>query len=515
MREELPEGWASVPLAKLGRWAGGGTPSKAVHEYWENGTVHWVSPKDMKRLLIDSAQDQITQLAVSESATSIIPANSVLMVTRSGILDHTFPVAVNTVPVAMNQDLKAISPLAGIDAVYTAYFLKSRQQDILRECSKDGTTVSSIDSDRLGAYEVTLAPTAEQQRIVSKIDELFSRIDEGERALERVQKLVERYRQSVLKAAVTGELTREWREKNAGKIESGETLLARILDARRKAWEKAELDKMKAKGAKPTNDIWKERYEEPALPGANGMPQLPSEWCWLFVDTICFVTKLAGFEYTKHVKYDEAGDLAVLKAENAGRFGFKRTAFSHVSSESVAMLTRSVLRPGDLLMVFVGAGTGNVARVPADQRYFLGPNIGMLRAESPMILEEYLEYYLRSPIGNRLTLDFAKAVAQPSLSMGAIRKIAIAIPPLAEQQALVDKINSAFALADVAIGEIGDRLAGSRALRSSILNTAFAGHLVPQDSADEPASALLKRIAMQRNDAASAATPRRTRKSKA
>ena len=75
-----------------------------------------------------------------------------------------------------------------------------------------------------------------------------------------MQKLVERYRQSVLKAAVTGELTRDWREKNKGKLESGEALLARILKARREAWEKAELDKMKAKGITPANDKWKQKY---------------------------------------------------------------------------------------------------------------------------------------------------------------------------------------------------------------------------------------------------------------
>lgn len=102
MSKQLPPGWATAPLNSLGDWLGGGTPSKAVREYWHDGTVHWVSPKDMNRPLIDSAQDQITEKAVRESATNLVPENSVLMVTRSGILEHSFPVAVNTVPVTMN-----------------------------------------------------------------------------------------------------------------------------------------------------------------------------------------------------------------------------------------------------------------------------------------------------------------------------------------------------------------------------------------------------------------------------
>lgn len=89
-----------------------------------------------------------------------------------------------------------------------------------------------VDFGVLSAYPAHLPPYGEQVRIASRIDELFSRIEEGGRALERAQKLVERYRQSVLKAAVTGELTREWREKHKGNLEPGEALLARILKAR-------------------------------------------------------------------------------------------------------------------------------------------------------------------------------------------------------------------------------------------------------------------------------------------
>ena len=259
MSEDLPTGWESAELDALGKWRGGGTPSKAVTAYWSNGTVHWVSPKDMKRLLIDSAQDQITPKAVAESAANLIPKDSVLMVTRSGILEHTFPVSINTVEVAVNQDLKAWTPYLGIDPTYIAYFLKAHGQNILSVCSKDGTTVSSIDFDRLKSYAIVLAPSSEQARIVSKIEELFSRIDEGERALERVRTLVERYRQSVLKAAVTGELTRAWRERHTGQLESGEALLTRILEARRQAWEQSELAKMKAKGIRTATDAWKKK----------------------------------------------------------------------------------------------------------------------------------------------------------------------------------------------------------------------------------------------------------------
>ena len=78
---------------------------------------------------------------------------------------------------------------------------------------------------------------------------------------------------------------------------------------------------------------------------------IPKNWIWTQIGTLCFVTKLAGFEYTDYVKYDENGDLPVLKAENAGQLGFKKTMFSMVKTESIKMLTRSQLFGGELIIV--------------------------------------------------------------------------------------------------------------------------------------------------------------------
>ena len=116
----LPRGWAEAAVEELGEWRGGGTPSKARDSFWRNGTVPWVSPKDMKRNFIDDADDHITEHAVRDSATNLIPPQSVLVVTRSGILRHSLPIAINTREVAINQDLKALTPHDGVDAEFVA-----------------------------------------------------------------------------------------------------------------------------------------------------------------------------------------------------------------------------------------------------------------------------------------------------------------------------------------------------------------------------------------------------------
>ncbi|HML91103.1 restriction endonuclease subunit S [Methyloceanibacter sp.] len=208
----LPETWVMAPLDSLGVWRGGGTPSKGNGAYWK-GSIPWVSPKDMKVFRLKDALDHITEEALNDSAAKLIPENSVLVVTRSGILAHTFPVAINAVPVTVNQDLKALTPYAGIDAEFVAWVLHAFQREILDVCSKDGTTVHSIEMPRLQSFEIPIPPTNEQKRIVEKLEELFSKIDEGERCLSAIAPIANSalglstlLRHSILKQAFSGRL---------------------------------------------------------------------------------------------------------------------------------------------------------------------------------------------------------------------------------------------------------------------------------------------------------------------
>ena len=141
----------------------------------------------------------------------------------------------------MNQRVCKIVPN---ESIYSKQLLSYALPGYLKLVNDhtSAVTVKHLSSRTVQEIPLPLPPRAEQDRLVSKLDELFSRIDEGERALEQLSKLVERYRQAVLKAAVTGELTRDWREARKAAdepVESGEALLSRILTARREAWEQA------------------------------------------------------------------------------------------------------------------------------------------------------------------------------------------------------------------------------------------------------------------------------------
>jgi type I restriction enzyme, S subunit len=151
---ELRHRWQPVALGKLGRWVGGGTPSKSVPAYWQNGDIPWVSPKDMGGWQVSTAEDAITARAVAESATQLLPAGSVLVVTRSGILRTKVPVAVATCPVAINQDIKALL-LRNIRFGSVIAALIHAEADRLRQASvKTGTTVESIDIEGLKSFQL-------------------------------------------------------------------------------------------------------------------------------------------------------------------------------------------------------------------------------------------------------------------------------------------------------------------------------------------------------------------------
>lgn len=204
----LPRGWSRTTLGALGSWRGGGTPSKANTSYWSGGAIPWVSPKDMKRPLIGQTQESVTLEAVENSATQRVPAGSILLVTRSGILRHSLPVAVTTCDVAINQDLKALCPLPIIDARFVAAQLRANAAAILSCCAKSGTTVDSIDFERLKNFPFLLCPLPEQRRIVTMLDRLTGHIARARQEIGQITALVDSCRRAVTAAALNGELTR-------------------------------------------------------------------------------------------------------------------------------------------------------------------------------------------------------------------------------------------------------------------------------------------------------------------
>lgn len=198
---KIPKSWEVVALGNTGRWKGGGTPSKANQSFWQ-GDIPWVSPKDMKSEFIKETEDSITDKAVMESSTNIVPAGSVLMVVRSGILKHTLPVAISLVDLAINQDMKALIVNEKFSALYIYQYLLANNRKVLQATLKAGNTVESLDFSDFSNYLIPFPSLEEQHEIASVIESIALKLRIKERLLKSHESLKKALMQDLLTGTV-------------------------------------------------------------------------------------------------------------------------------------------------------------------------------------------------------------------------------------------------------------------------------------------------------------------------
>ncbi len=204
---EVPAHWVLLKLKAFTRFCGGGTPSRDNLSFW-NGDIPWVSPKDMKFERIKGAEESITEEGLSSSSSSLVDSGRLLMVVRSGILKHTIPVAINDVPVALNQDMKALS--FSEQVATSEFFLRWVQglnDVLLLAWAKQGATVESIEHSYLAETLVPLPPLAEQSVIAAFLDRETGKIDTLIAEQEKLLILLAEKRQATISHAVTHGLT--------------------------------------------------------------------------------------------------------------------------------------------------------------------------------------------------------------------------------------------------------------------------------------------------------------------
>ena len=203
---EVPEHWEVRRLKYAVSFTGGGTPSKANPSFWR-GSIPWVSPKDMTGPRLDDTTDHISEEAVTASAARIVAPGAVLMVVRSGILRRTIPVAINMVPMALNQDMKALRPRHGIaESEYLHFLIQGNQSALLREWTKHGATVESIEQNLLANSPIPIPPSLEQLAISRFLAATDRCISAARVAGERENGLLREYGARLIADVVTGKL---------------------------------------------------------------------------------------------------------------------------------------------------------------------------------------------------------------------------------------------------------------------------------------------------------------------
>ena len=226
--------------------------------------------------------------------------------------------------------------------------------------------------------------------------------------------------------------------------------------------------------------------------------EIPESWEWTSIGNIAFVTKLAGFEYTKNIAPNlQSSGVPLFKGKNVQNGNLIYNFENYISESLSNELIRSQINKKCLLTPYVGT-IGNIAIFPGDFKAHLGSNVGKIEIIKSLVLEEYVMYFFRSDAGYKELTKYKKATAQESISIEAIRNAFIPIPPLAEQHRIVAKIEQLipyiekYEKAETQLTALNKSFPDM--LKKSILQEAVQGKLVPQNPDDEPASVLLERI---------------------
>jgi type I restriction enzyme S subunit len=459
--KELPVGWKRSQLGEIGRWFGGGTPSKANPNFWTGGKIPWVSPKDMKTERIADAQDHITADAVANSATSLVEKGSVLVVVRSGILKHTLPVAITEREVALNQDLKAVTPGEGVRSDYLALALKAFERDILHTCCKSGTTVQNLEMPVFLRFPIPVAPEKEQRRIVAEIEKQFTRLEAGVAALRRVQANLKRYRAAVLKAACEGRLVpteAELAKRERRKYEPASELIARTPTP-------------------PRPNRWNSRSKDvipghPALAVGNPQTKLPEGWAW---SALVEIAKMeSGHTPSRNHPEWWDGDVAWIGIADA-RERDGRTiheTFQHTNLEGIAN-SASRLLPAGTVCISRTASVGYVVvmgREMATSQDFV----------NWIPTHAVTSYWLRIIFSaDREALRrFGKGSVHKTIYFPEWLSMHIAVPPLVEQRRIVAEVERRLSVVEELESVVSANLQRATRLRQSILQKAFTGKLL-------------------------------------
>lgn len=487
----LPNGWQLARLDELCDWGSGGTPRRSEPSYF-GGEFPWITISDLNDGKVGRTAESLTEAGIANSAAKLVPEGTVLVALYGSI----GKLGITTQPSTTNQAIAyALPDLLAFDASYLFHFLRSRRREL--GLLGTGVTQKNIYLGDIKTFEIPVAPRAEQTRVATKLEELLSDLDAGVAELKAAQKKLAQYRQSLLKAAVEGALTAQWRAKNTPS-ETGAQLLERILSERRARWEAKQLARFAEQGKAPPKD-WQKKYPEPVQPDTTGLPELPDGWVWASLDMLGEIA--SGVAKGGKVGAGlEVREVPYLRVANVQRGFLDLTEVKTIlaTERDIAELT---LKAGDVLFNEGGdrdkLGRGWVWRDEVADCIHQN-HVFRMRPYLPEILPELISHH-GNTFGKTWFQNAGKQTTNlASINMTMLRMFPVPLGPADEQRELLKQLDlqiEQIVRQEHAV-ELGVKQ--SAAQRQNILRAAFAGQLVPQDPTDEPASALLERIRAER-----------------
>jgi len=453
----------------------GSTPTSYGFVYQKKG-IRFIKTENIdSKGLASTISDYIDEETHQFLKRSILEADDVLF-SIAGTIGRIGIVRAVDLPANTNQALAIIRPQAEvIDPKYLFHFLNSpiiQQQTKKKTAGVGRANVSLAD---VGEFEIWLPRTIEEQkRIVAEIEKQFSRLDEAVASLKRIQANLKRYKAAVLKAAVEGKLTEQWR-KDHSDVEPAEQLLKRILAERRAKWEAEELAKMKGKGIKPKDDSWKKKYKEPAGPDTANLPELPEGWVWAKSDQLFSFVTSGSRGWASY--YSETGPI-FLRMGNLDHdtIQLDLTDIQRVQPPNGAEGLRTRVAAGDIL-VSITADVGMVGIVPEEfEDAFINQHVSLAR---PLLAvnSTFIAWFLACKSGQDQFKELQRGATKVGLGLDDIKSVNVPLPPVEEQMAILAEIDRRFSVTEELESTIETNLKRAERLRQSVLSKAFSSEI--------------------------------------
>ena len=472
--QQLPEGWKKTTLGAEFEWSSGGTPKSGVPAYYENGSIHWLNISDLNDGLISYAEKKITELGLQESSAKIVPQGSVLI----AIYGSIGKLGINTIPLATNQAIcftKKI-PEYILNKFLFYYLLSIRNQ--LISMGKGGTQ-QNISQTVLKSVPF-LYPTSKetQQAIVNKIESLFDEIDEGIGRLKTAAQQIQQYRQSLLKNAFNGELTKEWRSKHADTLPSENELLAQIQTTREQHhaqqladWQTAvsQWEQNGKEGKKPS----KPKALTQAVKFEENVTDLPRGWGMVKLETLS--RKITDGEHFRPPVQEEGVYFLSAKDIRENGISLDEPLFIDQATAEKAR-RRCDPEKGDIVIVSRGATVGRMCLVNIDEIFCLLGSVILIKPLD-FINNVYLNFAMQSPKINQEMVGLSGSTAQQAIYLRDIKNINIPICSLTEQTQIVAILESKLTTCDQLAAELSKQLKQAELLKQAVLTAAFQGEL--------------------------------------
>ncbi|HCE1880151.1 restriction endonuclease subunit S [Vibrio parahaemolyticus] len=464
---DLPNGWSWIRLNEYGEWGSGSTPKRSNSGYYDGG-IPWFKSGELKADYISESEETITELALSETSVRYNNIGDVLVAMYGATIGKT---AILSVRATTNQAVCACTPFTGLSNTYLLTLLKAYKARLIGMGA--GGAQPNISREKIINTVIALPSTAEQHRIVAKVDELMALCDQLEQqteaSIEAHQVLVTTLLDTLTNSADADELMQNWArisehfdtlfttEKSIDQLKQtilqlavmGKLVQQNPSDEpayellRRIAEEKAQLVKEKK--------IKKQKALPPISEDEKPF-ELPNGWEWSKLQDLCF--KITDGEHSTP-KRAETGHY-LLSARNVTNEGIILGDVDYVPDYEFARIrNRCDPNLGDILISCSGS-VGRVALVDRDNAYSMVRSAAMIRPCNTNLIKEYLALMLRSPYLQFQMKNRSKQSAQANLFLGAISNLVGVIPPLSEQERIVSKVSQLLVVCDQLKSHLND-----------------------------------------------------------